>query len=64
MLLCSPIVASPTYDRCGTFDPSPIDAFLVSTNVPTFALRPSRDSGRRYAYGPTLACGPTSAPSA
>src|SRR5687768_1672568 len=60
----SPIVASPTYDRCGTFVPSPIDAFFVSTYVPTLALRANRDPGRRYAYGPTLASGPTSAPTA
>lgn len=60
----SPIVASPTYDRCGTFDPSPIDAFFVSTYVPILPLRASRVPGRRYANGPTDASGPTSAPTA
>src|SRR5690606_581065 len=57
----SPIVASPTYDRCGTFVPSPIDAFFVSTYVPILPLRPNRVPGRKYANGPTDASGPTSA---
>src|SRR2546423_9248957 len=61
MFVPSPIVASPTYDRCGTFAPAPISAFLVSTNVPTFAFGASFDPGRRYAYGPTCAAGPISA---
>src|SRR5690606_17024856 len=60
----SPIVASPTYDRCGTFDPSPIDALFVSTNVPIFPLTPNRVPGRKYANGPTDAPSPTSADTA
>src|SRR4051794_33867953 len=62
MFAFGPIVASPTYDRCGTLAPSPSSAFLVSTNPPTFALRPSFVPGRRYENGPTVALGPTSAP--
>src|SRR3954451_14944314 len=64
MLVPSPMVASPTYDRCGTFEPGPISAFLVSTNVPTLAFAANLVPGRRYAYGPTCAPAPTAAPTA
>ena len=47
MFVYSPIVASPTYDRCGTFVPSPIVAFFISTYVPTLDFAPSRVPGRR-----------------
>ena len=47
MLLCSPIVASPTYVRCGTFEPAPMSAFFTSTKVPIFPRSPSRAPGRR-----------------
>src|SRR5690606_3166846 len=58
MFAYGPMVASPTYDWWGTFAPSPIWAFLVSTNVPTLAPAASRLPGRREAYGPTCAPGP------
>ncbi len=61
MFVCSPTVASPMYDRCGTFEPSPICAFFVSTNVPILPFAPSSVPGRRYANGPTLARGPITA---
>src|SRR6478609_10099980 len=63
MFVPSPISASPTYDRCGTFAPSPILAFLVSTNPPILPPAPSSVPGRRYENGPTLAPGPTTASS-
>ncbi len=44
--------------------PHPSSEFFTSTNVPTFDFSASRASGRRYAYGPTLAPGPISAPTA
>ena len=43
----SPISASPMYERCGTFAPSPIRDFLISTNVPAFAPRSRTVPGRR-----------------
>ena len=60
MFAFAPIEASPTYDRWGTFAPSPSSEFFVSTNPPTFALRPSLEPGRRYENGPTVASGPIS----
>src|SRR5215475_2239653 len=51
----SPTVASPTYERCGTFDPRPIVDFLSSTKLPTFALGPTCESGRRWQKGPRFA---------
>src|SRR5215831_4908984 len=58
MLAYSPMVASPTYDRCGTFVPLPIRAFFVSTNVPILPSSASTVPGRRNAHGPTVAPGP------
>src|ERR1700732_4831929 len=40
MLAPGPISASPTYARWGTFAPSPMSAFLVSTKVPMCAPAP------------------------
>ena len=47
MFECSPMVASPTYERCGTLLPVPIFAFFVSTNVPILPSAPSTVPGRR-----------------
>src|SRR5919107_1075331 len=62
MLAFAPIGASPTYDRCGTFAPSPNSAFFVSTNPPIFALRPVFVPGRRNENGPMVDSGPICAP--
>ena len=62
MFVCSPIVASPTYVRCGTFAPSPIWEFLTSTNAPILPSAPRSAPGRRNANGPTSAPSPTTAP--
>src|SRR4051812_41676835 len=63
MLVPSPISASPTYDRCGTFEASPILAFLVSTKAPILPREPSSVPGRRYENGPTVAPSPITASS-
>ena len=43
----SPTSASPRYERCGTFVPSPIRVFLSSTKVPALARAASTVPGRR-----------------
>src|SRR5215471_3541541 len=58
MLLCSPIVASPTYDRCGTLLPAPTSPPLSSTYVPTWTPSCSTVPGRRYANGPIVTSAP------
>ena len=52
------MVASPTYERCGTLEPSPTFAFLISTNAPAFAPVPRTVPLRKYEYGPTFALAP------
>ena len=47
MLVCSPISASPMYDRWGTFEPVPIVEFFVSTKAPILPSVPSIVPGRR-----------------
>src|SRR6266516_3731167 len=46
--------ASPTYERCGTFDPSPTIEFLISTCVPAFEPSFMTVPGRTYAHGPMV----------
>src|SRR5947208_13412493 len=58
----APISASPTYVRCGTFDPGPMTAALVSTYAPILPASPRTVPGRRNEYGPTDAPAPISAP--
>ena len=53
-----PMSASPTYARCGTFEPLPTWEFLISTNVPAFEPWSRTVPGRRLAYGPTFAFEP------
>ena len=75
MFVSSPMSASPMYERCGTFVPSPIREFLISTNVPAFARGLEHRAGAKVteradeASGPIVgvdatACGPISAPAA
>ena len=45
MFAPAPIVASPTYDRCGTLAPGPISLPLTSTYVPDLAARAERAPG-------------------
>src|SRR4051794_34683794 len=54
-----PTVVSPRYEKCGTFDPSPIFVFFISANVPTCAPLPITVPGRSDANGPTSAPSPT-----
>src|SRR4051812_41370398 len=61
MFASTPMVASPTYDRCGTLLRDPIAAFLVSTNVPILPATPRSVPGRRKANGPTDAPAPITA---
>src|SRR3954447_18478188 len=46
------------YERCGTFAPSPMSAFFVSTKVPTWASAARCVPARSDTYGPTVAPSP------